>query len=256
MRNCYVIFCLFIFQAAFGQDNEIKKVFVWHNESLQSFFLYAKQSIPYIEFRKKDHSPLEIQPGKNSSANNQLVYDNWYSSVYMGHQYLFERDFGTLQTAVLQKKLDSLRRNDCYYNYAEGRIYADHIDIKLTSICEGESISDNHIFYKVDDRPGFLGGPAAFEQLVQSRLACSDYKSFSSTDSAIFLYAVVKKDSMAHEIKFPDSVQSPLRTIIRKSLVNTYGWKPYVKEGRNMNAWLQVFIYIHKDGTISADYIR
>ncbi len=61
---------------------------------------------------------------------------------------------------------------------------------------------------------------------------------------------------MSHEVRSIDSLRSPVREIIQNALNNTYGWKPYQKEGRNMSAYLQVFIHIRKDGSIEADYRR
>jgi hypothetical protein len=184
------------------------------------------------------------------------VYDNWYSVDYAGHRYLFEQEYGALQIDVLQNKLDSLRRYDCYEHFFEGRIYADHIDIKLTVYCPGKTNDEDRIFFKVDNRPGYLGGPKHFLQVMQDRLACTNYKSYLDADSALFFFAVTKKDSVCHEAYSADSVKSPLRSLIIQALTNTYGWKPYNKDGRNMNAYLQVFFYIRKDGTITADYFR
>jgi hypothetical protein len=255
MKNIVFIACLFFLQPAIAQVKKEKKI-VWHNEALQSFFLHAKQQIPFIQFKKDYQGRLEIQPANTSQQTNRLVYDNWYSVDYAGHQYLFEKEYGGLQIEVLQNKLDSLRLFDCYEHFYEGRIYADHIDIKVTAYCPGKTADEDRIFFKVENRPGYLGGPKHFQQVVRDRLACTGYQSYLYADSAFFFFAVTKKDSMCHEAYAADSVQSPLRNLIIQALTNTYGWKPYNKDGRNMNAYLQVFIYIRKDGTILADYLR
>lgn len=255
MKNIFIIACLFLLQPAFSQVKKEKKI-VWHNEALQSFFLHAKQNIPFVQFKKDNQGGLQIQPANSDQKPNRLVYDNWYSMDYAGHQYLFEKEYGALPTGVLLNKLDSLRRYDCYEHFYEGRIYADHIDIKVTTYCPGKTADEDRIFFKVENRPGYLGGPKHFQQVVLDRLACTGYKAYLNTDSALFFFAVTKKDSMCHEAYAADSVKSPLRSLIIQALTNTYGWKPYNKDGKNMNAYLQVFIYIRKDGTIIADYFR
>jgi hypothetical protein len=254
MKKIIVILFLLITAVANAQIEKVKKL-VWHNEALQAVVASSK-NLHYISFTKDDNSYLEIRPDTSRVDNKRLVYDNSYSTVYLGHIYLFEKQFGTFPAAILLKKLDSLRRNDCYTNNYEGRIFAGHIDIKVSSTCPGKSTSEDRVFYKVEDKPGFLGGPAAFQQFVQDRLACTNYRSYLQNDSAFFFYAVTKSDSMCHDVKPIDSIQSPLRTIIQNALINTHGWKPYVKDGRNMNAYMQVFIRLRKDGHIEADYRR
>jgi hypothetical protein len=252
MKKIIFILFLLIASAANAQIEKVKKL-VWHNEALQAVVASAK-NLHYISFTKDDNSYLEIRPDTSLLNNKRLVYDNSYSTVYLGHIYLFEKEFGAFPAAILVKKLDSLRRNDCYTNYFEGSIYADHIDIKVTSYCPGKL--DDKIFYAVKNEPGFFGGQTTFQQFVQRSLACTNYKSFIHADSAFFFYVVIKKDSMSHEVRSIDSLRSPVREIIQNALNNTYGWKPYQKEGRNMSAYLQVFIHIRKDGSIEADYRR
>jgi hypothetical protein len=254
MKKFIFIFFLLIAAAANAQIEKVKKL-VWHNDALQAVVASAK-NLHYITFTKDDNSYLEIRPDTSLLNSKRLIYDNSYSTVYLGHTYLFEKQFGPFPAAILLKKLDSLRRNDCYTNYYEGRIFADYIDIKVSSTCPGKSKSDDRVFYKVEDKPGFFGGPAAFQQFVQRSLACTNYKSFIHDDSAFFFYVVIKKDSMSHEVRSIDSLRSPVREVIQNALNNTYGWKPYQKEGRNMSAYLQVFIHIRKDGSIEADYRR
>lgn len=252
MKKNALILCLLTSFTSYGQTNKVKKL-VWHNTELQSVVSSAK-NIRFIEFKKNDTDDLEIRLDSSLLSDKPLYSDKWYSTVYLGHTYLFEKQFGLFPTAVLLKKLDSLGRKSCDYNWFEGRIYADHIDIKVTSNCPGKL--DDKIFYAVKNEPGFFGGQATFQQFVQRSLACTNYKSFIHADSAFFFYVVIKKDSMSHEVRSIDSLRSPVREIIQNALNNTYGWKPYQKEGRNMSAYLQVFIHIRKDGSIEADYRR
>jgi hypothetical protein len=238
----------------FSQVDKVKKL-VLQNEALQAV-VASSSTIRSIRFYKDENRNLEIQPDNIPFNNKSLVYDNWYSTIYLGHRYLFQQQFGFFPAEILLYKLDSLRRQDCYTNRFEGEIFADHIAVTITSSCPGKSKSGDMIFSKVDDRPGFWGGPAAFQQMVQDRLACTGYRDLLQGDSAFFFFAVTKKDSMCHEVRTKDSIQSPLKTIIQNALTGTHGWKPYRKDGRNMNAYMQVFILLRKDGSIEADYIR
>lgn len=254
MKNSCVLICLLLCHTVFSQVDKVKKL-VLHNEALQAV-VASSTTIRSIRFYKDDNSGLGIKPDSSLFNNSRILYDGLFSVAYLGHRYLFQKQYGFFPLEILLYKLDSLRRQDCYTNRFEGDIYADHIDIKLTSSCPGKSKSGDMIFYKVDDKPGFWGGPAAFQQMVQDRLACTGYRSLLHGDSAFFFLAVTKKDSMCHDVTAIDSVQSPLRKIIQTALTGTHGWKPYRKDGRNMNAWLQIFILLRKDGSIEADYFH
>jgi hypothetical protein len=252
MQKIIFMLCLLSTVEVFGQKDKIKEV-ILHTTELQSVLTSAKP-FNYIAFKKDDFEKLELRPDSSFLTNKNFVYDDWYSTVYPGHKYLFEKQFGIFPVYLLESKLDSLRRTDCDFNWFEGRIYPDHIYIKVTSSCPNKN--RNRVFQKVENNPGFFGGPAAFQQLVQSRLQCTDYKSFIQEDSAFFFTVLVKRDSMVHDVKLIDSVHSPLRKLIQKALINTYGWKSAFQGGRNVNGYLQVFIYIRKDGSIEADYYR
>ncbi len=180
-KTCFIL-CLLTTFAGYGQTNKVKKL-VWHNAELQSVVSSAK-NIRFIEFKKNDTNDLEIRPDSSVVSDKRIFYDNWYSTVYLGHTYLFEKQFGLFPIAVLLKKLDSLSRKSCDYNWFEGRIYADHIGIKVTSYCPGKL--DDKIFYAVKNEPGFFGGQTTFQQFVQRSLACTNYKSFIHADSAFF----------------------------------------------------------------------
>lgn len=252
MKNLFFILCLFSTFASSGQKKKVKEV-IWHNTELQALLASAELS-NYISFQKDDYSQIELKPDSILLTKNKKRYYEWYSTIYLGDKYLFEKQFGIFPTHLLVNKLDSLRRLDCDFNKFEGRIYPDRIYIKVTSTCPGKN--DNMVFQKVVIEPGFFGGPAAFQQLLQSRLACTDYKSFIQEDSAFFFTVLIKRDSMAHEVRRTDSVHSPLRQLIQDALINTYGWRSAFQGGRNVNGFLQVFIYIRKDGSIESDYYR
>jgi hypothetical protein len=252
MKKIVLILCLLSPLTFFGQKDKIKEVILYNTE-LQSVLASAKP-FNYISFKKDDYQKLELKPDSTFLANKKYLYDGWYSTVYLGNKYLFEKQFGVFPDILLESKLDSLRREDCYFNWFEGRIYPDHIYIKVTSSCPNKN--RNRVFQKVENNPGFLGGPAAFQQLLQSRLQCTDYKSFIQEDSAFFFNVLVKRDSMVHQVRLIDSVHSPLRQLIKDALINTYGWKCAFQGGLNVNGYLQVFIYIRKDGSIIADYYR
>jgi hypothetical protein len=252
MRIAGFILCFFICLAGYGQKYKTQKI-ILHNSQLQSFISQAA-NLRFIRFQKDDATELQLQPDTADKNTKALVYSNWYSTVYRGHIYLFEKKFGQFPKDILLTILDSLRHKSCDYNWFEGVIFPDRVEIDLTVSCPTKS--RDRIFIKVENHCEFFGGSGVFQQFVQDRLSCTNYKSFIMADTALFFTAVVKKDSLCHEVKFSDTVSSPLREIIQHSLTNTKGWKPYVKDGRNMSAWLQIFIYIQKDGAIEADYFH
>jgi hypothetical protein len=252
MKKIIFILCLFSALTSHGQTKKIRKV-VWHNTELQQVVSSANL-LRFIDFKKNDYNELELKPDTSFLATRSLLYDNWYSTVFLGHKYLFEKQFGAFPTGVLIKKLDSLGCQDCDFSWYEGRIYSDHVDIKVTRSYPGKT--GDRIFQKTENRPGFFGGTAAFQQLVQGRLQCTDYKAYIQEDSAFFFTVLIKRDSMVHEVRQIDSLHSPLRQLIKDALIKTYGWKSAFQGGRNVNGYLQVFIYIRKDGSIVADYYR
>jgi hypothetical protein len=239
--------------SAIAQVKKVKKV-VWQNTELQAF-IAASSKMKQLQFFKDDHSSFELKPDTAIPSHKQLTYDNRYSMAYLGHRYLFEQEYGMIQLAPLMKKLDSLRHADCYSSKFRGTIYSNRIEITVESICPGKS-PDEMIFEKVEDNSGYLGGPAAFQQMIHDRLTCTNYRDYLSGDTALFFYAHVKKDSMCHAAKPLDGHQSLLREIVAKALSNSYGWKPYRKDGFLMSAYIRVFILLRKDGSIEADYFR
>lgn len=235
-----------------GQKKVVRKL-TWHQPQLQQV-VSGSAALRFISFSHSANDPLEIKPDTVIASSRVLVYGNSYSTRYLGHRYLFEKEFAPFPGELLLQKLDSLRRPDCYSSDFEGTIYPDRIEIIITSWCPDRS--GDQIFEKIDDRPGFLGGPAAFQQLVQDRLRCTAYQDLLQNDSAFFFFAVIKKDSICHEVKLANGVESSLTKLICKALTTTHGWKPYRKDGRNMSAYLQVFVLLRKDGTIEADYLH
>ncbi len=251
MRICqFIVFVLIAFPS-YSQEKVVK--IIWHNEALQSI-VSSSAEIRSIAFNKNDIANIEIRPDASAIPQKNIYYDGWYSTVYAGHIDRFTQKYGRFPVEILANKLDSLRRRDCEYNHYEGNIFANRIEIKVTSSCPGAT--EMRIFNKVDNEPGFLGGHKAFEQLLQSRLSCTNYRSYIQGDSVLRFHAIIKRDSIVYEARSIDSVKSPLRQLIITALSGTYGWKPYFKEGRNMNSVKEIFVRIRKDGTIEADYLR
>ncbi len=251
-KRLFFFIVLFCSLSGFAQKKVVRQL-TWHQPDLQRV-VSGSASLHFISFFHSLNNPLEIKPDMVIPSSRSLVYDNRYSLHYLGHRYLFEKEFGHFPAELLRSKLDSLRRKDCYSSSYEGRIYADRIEITITSWCPDRS--GDQLFEKIEDNPGYFGGPAAFQQLVQDRLKCTAYRDLLQGDSAFFLFAVLKKDSICHQVKPIMGTESPLVQMISKALTNTHGWKPYRKDGHEMNAYLQVFILLRKDGTIEADYLR
>ncbi|MCX6316346.1 MAG: hypothetical protein NTW29_03600 [Bacteroidetes bacterium] len=253
MKVVAVILFLLFSTPAFAQVKKVKKV-VWRNTELQAF-IAASGKMKQLQFFKDDRSTFELKPDTVPLSHKQLTFGNWYSMTYLGHRYLFEQEFGMIPLAPLMKKLDSLRHADCYSSTYSGTIYADRIELTVESNCPGKSAEDM-VFEKVEDNAGYLGGTAAFQQMIHDRLTCTNYRDYLSGDTALFFYAHVKKDSMCHAAKPLDGNHSLLREIVAKALTNSYGWKPYRKDGFLMSAYVRVFILLRKDGSIEADYFH
>lgn len=253
MKLTFPVILLFLFLPAFPQVIKVKKI-VWHNEALQSFFLHTKKQVPFLNFRENSRFELAIQPEDPSLPLNRLVIGDWYSASYAGHRYLFEKEYAALPTGILKDKLDSLRRKDCYDHSFEGRIYADHIDIKVTSKCPGKSAGRIKIFKSTETEVSYDGGPAGFQQVFRGKLAATNYLSYLQGDSVFFFRVLIRNDSFAREANPHDGEVSPLRTLIARALTAMPGWKPYSKDGKRFLSYPQVFIHIRKDGEIIADY--
>lgn len=252
MKKSVLVVFLLAAIPLFGQ-NKVKK-FTWHNEELQSFARLSP-TVRSIAFNKNNSENLEIRPDSALVPKKEITYDGWYSTVYLGHIYRLTKKFGKrFPSEVLLAKLDSLQRRDCDANYFEGVVYGDRIEIRLTSYCPGDN--GDHIFQRINDEAGFFGGTAAFQQLVGSRLSFTNYQSLIKGDSVLWFMVVIKKDSIAHEIRSVDSFSSPLRELVIKALTNTKGWKPVRKDGKLMNGWKEIFIRFRKDGTIEADFLH
>lgn len=242
-----------IFTAAAAQKKKIKQKSFVDNE-LQSFIQRSK-GLSSIKFEKYEHGTLFLKADTFllPKGSFSLIYSNSYNLEHLGNRYIFEKQFGEFPTKRLLKILDSIKGRAKGLISFEGEITRDKVFIKTTDTYYKKS-SENIIFTKVETDAKYPGGRVAFQKYIQSRINNSIHKPVFKNDSAFFIRAILRKDSLIHETKLFDSTQSEFTDLLQTILKETSGWKPLLAGGRPATKYLQVFIMIRKNGDIEADY--
>lgn len=253
MGKIFTILFLLLYFTSSAQK-EKKRNIKLQDPQLQTFIAANKQ-LRYIEFKKNDIGELELRPDSVIQTIKGIIYENWYSFDFLGSKYLFEKQFGEFPQSALLKKLDSLTPKNSDYNWYEGKIYTDHIQIHIESSFSTKRIP---VFRAVRRHIEYPGGTAAFTQFLQSKIPAGvELLPPGQADSVLFFWALLmKKDSMIHEVRPFDSTVSRLSGIIQAALKETKGWTPFYTGGFYVNNYAVIYVRLRKDGTIEADYRR
>lgn len=249
----YIFLILLLHITGLLQAQKTEKI-TWYNDELQT--LVQPSHGRFISFvRRFWDDSFELTPDSVTPLAKQLRV-NVYDLDFLGDQVLFEHQFGkAFPVSIINEKLESLKRKDCYLSYAEGRIYPDSIVMQIDLDCK-KSDDEDKIFYPVRQSAGFRGDRPAFESLLQQGLGAKRF-SVAANDSVLYLFGVVKRDSMFHDAKLlgPGEESAFSRKAI-ELLEQLQGWRPALKEGRIINMYRTVYIRLRPDGTIEADYER
>ena len=251
MRYLLLVSVLILSVNAFSQEKKTKHIRL-QNQQLQSF-VSSKTNLKPIEFEKIDTRSFELMPDTVFPPFQKYIYNNTYSTVYAGHQYIFKKQFGEFPESDLLKILDSLELKKCYWNSFKGKIYPDHIDITHESSCPGKK-KEGIEFIKVEEYSGMVGGPKAFQKLIGDGLAGKGLLSKRDEELPLFYKVIVNKDSSVSSVTPLDSSSIAFDSCISEILLHRKCWIPYKAGGRAVKAYKQIFILLRKDGTIEADY--
>lgn len=254
MKQVVFIICVLLSLPSMAQKEKVNKLRIQHGSIQQ--FISASGVLHKVSFTLDYAHRLKIKPDTVLPVLQPLVYENWFSVNYSGHNYLLEKYYSRFPKLELLTLLDSLLAKECQNPLTTGTIYADHIDIEITSHCPGKRGENEYYVISGLQDPSFMGGPAALTQLISAKLACAKDLPTVIGDSAIFLKVLIKKDSVVYEAALLEPKQSTLANPLIKALLHTTGWKPYEHDGRFMHSYWQVFVRFRKDGTIEADYLH
>ncbi|HET6995746.1 MAG TPA: hypothetical protein VFI06_12225 [Chitinophagaceae bacterium] len=256
------LFLLIIFAhfAGWCQSKTIK----WYNKELQSFVQPAHGR--YIGFTKGNEDPLRLRPDSTTTLSDRL-YSVEYDMQYLGHRWLFERQFDSFPETILLDKLESLKDTSYYYNFFDGRIYRDSIIItrtksyrlhkktRVTKINVKTNEEDEKIFLPLDRKIKYPGGKEAFQKFLQTKLVPHLAEFSSQPDSAFYFLVVVRRDSTIGEVKLLEPGHpSAISKRITAALKEMRGWNPAKPSGLDVNVYKSMFVRLRRDGTIEADY--
>jgi hypothetical protein len=255
--RCFVLISSVLFSFfANGQALKEKRITLC-NTKLQSFVAGTK-GFYALRFEVSDIEGLQVSPDPPTDLGKNLVYNNSFSMDYLGHRYLFEKNYGRFPDSSFYEWLDSFRIKNCEYHSFKGTIYPDTVHLFRSVYCPQEEKEEDHIFFKVPNEAAFIGGPAQFNVVLKKRLDSVGFNNLFKEDTAIFLRVLIWPDGVAHEVRKMnfEALQNKTERTIEKVLLHSREWKPAMAGGQVVKSWLQIFVRFRKDGHIEADYFH
>lgn len=251
MKFICLITCLFFLSVTSAQRYRTTKEVRLIDYELQSIVKSSKY-LHYIKFDKSPVDSLIIRPDSSILGEKPQFFYKHYDLSYLGHKYLLEKEFGKFPANRLLKILDSLKKLSPALRFYDGKIYANHIQITETELYSDDP--DEKIFIKIPQLAEYPGGQIAFQNFLQNKVNGSGFNHCFNKDTVFFFQATLKKDSLIHDTKLFDAVDSDFTNFVQTALKETSGWKPFIAGGRPAMKYLQVFLLLRKNGDIEADY--
>lgn len=270
-KTACILFILF--QCSFLFSQRIRKITVKSPE-LQAY-IENTAALDTISFTYASYTPLELTPDTVLfKLKYGQPYDDTYKITYTDHRYLFEKQFGPFPDTAFKRMIDWVEKihTPCDYYWLEGKITGDGITIQIHEACPEKG--DDVIFMKVEnpvefigdqdfvketfkqsDPAGFQNGPAGLEKYISQSIPVDvDWAKNNPNDSVLYYRVVIKRDSLAYDVKQMDGSNSVIENYIRKAIERSRPWKPLYHGGRLLNAYIYVYIILHKDGTLRVGY--